>query len=158
MILFVILHAFIVKEVTNMKITTSSVLVVSAAALWFLTSQTVHAQRAQLNRIAHTLSLDGYSLRHESEGSLGEGRSTTFSLWLRAGADYSIRGTCDDDCPDLDLELRGPNGSVVDRDLLSDDIPIVETSPHRSGRYTVRIIMASCSIEPCGYTVGVFER
>ena len=141
-----------------MKITTSSVLVVSVAALWFLTSETLQAQRAQLTRIAHTLSFDGYSLTHESEGSLREGRSRTFSLWLRAGADYSIRGTCDDDCPDLDLELRGPNGAIVDRDFLNDDVPIVETSPDRAGRYTVTVVMASCSIEPCGYTVGVFER
>ena len=123
-----------------------------------VTSQVAHAQQAQLSRIASRLSDRGYVATHEvTEGWLNDGESATFTVWLRGSTRYTVRGTCDVDCSDLDLVLeRG--GSFVDSDTLRDSIPIVNASPATSGRYTVTVTMANCSNEPCAYTVGVFGR
>jgi hypothetical protein len=123
-----------------------------------VTSEVAHAQQAQLSRIARSLSNRGYEATHElTEGWLNDGESATFTVWLDRGTRYTLRGTCDSDCEDLDLVLRGP-ASFADSDTEPDSIPIVNASPARSGRYTVTVTMANCSSEPCRYIVGVFGR
>lgn len=115
-------------------------------------------QAAQLTRIGLNLAEAGFSSTHQREvGWLDDDESTTFSVWLEAGTEYVIRGTCDADCSDLDLELKR-NGRVVGRDFAPDDVPEVGARPRSPGWYQVRVIMASCEIEPCGYAVGTFGR
>lgn len=116
------------------------------------------AQQAQLTRIGLGLAYDGFRSTHERQvGSLYEDESTTFSVWLDQGTQYVFRGTCDRDCSDVDLELKR-NGHVVESDFAADDVPEITVRPPRSGWYQVRVIMASCSIEPCGFAVGTFGR
>lgn len=118
-----------------------------------------HAQQAQLTRIGLTLSDEGYRPTHNRQtGSLDDGGWTTFSVWLRPGTDYVFRGTCDGDCTDLDLRLEDDNGFLIDSDYAPDDVPEVSVRPRRAGWFHVRVIMASCTIEPCGYAVGTFGR
>lgn len=124
-----------------------------------LAQQVAVAQYAELTQIANRLSERGYRSTHERiAGWLDDGASTTFSVWLQRGTVYSLHGTCDRDCTDLDLELTSPTGSVVSRDFLSDAIPVVSAMPGESGRYRVRVVMATCSVGPCQYAVGIFGR
>ncbi|MGH6952370.1 MAG: hypothetical protein ACREH4_16015, partial [Vitreimonas sp.] len=73
-------------------------------------------------------------------------------LWtvnLRAGVTYRIYGACDDNCADLDMELYGLDGQLVDRDTRRDDTPYVQVTPVRSGRHNVRIWLYSCRAAAC---------
>ena len=91
-------------------------------------------------------------------GSLRSGASTNHSVQLNGGTSYSLIGVCDNDCSDLDLRLYDPNGREVASDVLTDDKPVVSWTPRRTGTYTVRAIMTSCSSEPCRYGIGVYGR
>lgn len=73
-------------------------------------------------------------------------------LWeinLRAGVNYRVYGACDNDCSDLDMEIYGPDGSLVDRDVATNDTPYVQVTPERNGSYYVRAWVFACSSEPC---------
>ena len=76
----------------------------------------------------------------------------------KGGVNYVILGVCDNDCSDLDLRLFDPNGREVASDLLTDDNPVVNVTPRRTGTYTVRAIMTTCSSQPCRYGIGVYGR
>jgi hypothetical protein len=125
--------------------------------LVMLVQQVAAGQHVQLTRIEARLSSIGYEQTHErSTGRLRNQESTTFRVWLQGGTQYSIRGTCDLDCADLDLELRSADGSLVDRDFQRNDVPVVSVRPAVPGYYNVRVVMARCSLEPCEYAVGTF--
>ena len=89
-------------------------------------------------------------------GSLREGANASHTLQLNAGTSYQIVGVCDNDCSDFDLRIYDANGRMVDEDVLTDDTPVLEVSPSRTGTYTVRAIMTTCSDEPCRYGIGVY--
>jgi hypothetical protein len=91
-------------------------------------------------------------------GSLRTGASTNHSVQLNGGTSYSLIGVCDNDCSDFDLRLFDGNGREVASDVLTDDTPVVSVTPRRTGTYTVRAIMTSCSSEPCRYGIGVYGR
>jgi hypothetical protein len=90
-------------------------------------------------------------------GSLLQDGATSHSVRLNAGTLYRMVGVCDGDCPDLDLVLLDPSGSQVASDLASDDTPEIAITPSRSGLYSVRAVMATCTRQPCGYMVGVYQ-
>ena len=115
-------------------------------------------QQAQLASIGTRLANAGYELLGERTGWLSNGASTSYRVSLVQGTEYTFRGTCDGDCSDLDLELEDANGRLVDSDYDPDDVPIVGIEPSRTGWFRVRVIMASCSENPCGYAVGRFGR
>lgn len=138
---------------------TGGCLVTLAAIALLAGTGLAHAQQAQLTRIGLTLADEGYRPTHNPHtGSLDEDEWTEFRVWLRPGADYVLRGTCDADCTDLDLRLEDDNGYLIDSDYASDDVPEVSVRPRRAGWFYVRVVMASCTIEPCGYAVGTFGR
>jgi hypothetical protein len=113
----------------------------------------------QFQRIATGLRQDGYSrVMAPESGWLDDDESTVFSVRLTEGKRYVIFGTCDNDCTDVDLRLFSPSGTKIAEDLLPDDEPMVEVVAYRSGLHDIRVSMASCSREPCEYTVGIFER
>jgi hypothetical protein len=87
-------------------------------------------------------------------GNLDEGSSRRISLSLDRGVSYSITGTCDDDCDDLDLKLRRGT-AIVDEDTEADAEPIVSVTPSSSGTYSLEVLMEGCSEEPCSYTIEV---
>jgi hypothetical protein len=101
----------------------------------------------------------GYSLTHQVyTGSLQQGDNEYVSVRLEAGNDYQIMGACDNDCSDLDLVLYDAAGNQVDDDLEMDDFPIVAVSPRRTATYRVKVVMATCSREPCRYGLGTFGK
>jgi hypothetical protein len=76
-------------------------------------------------------------------------RPYLWSVYLREGVNYRVYGACDDDCSDLDMELYGADGNLVDRDVAVDDVPYVQITPTQSGRHYVRIWVYACAAEPC---------
>lgn len=89
----------------------------------------------------------------ELSGMLDHGYYRVHNITLRSGVEYTFVGACDRDCSDLDLQLFDENGNLIDEDLLADDVPVVTVVPDWTGRFHVKVIMARCSISPCGYTV-----
>jgi hypothetical protein len=89
----------------------------------------------------------------ELSGMLEHGYYRIHNVTLRSGVEYTFVGACDRDCSDLDLQLFDENGNLIDEDLLRDDVPVVSVTPEWTGRFHVKVIMASCSISPCGYTI-----
>ncbi len=111
----------------------------------------------QIRTAGNLFSADGYQLHGDAHtGTLDNSASDDFSIFLEAGKTYALVAVCDVDCSDIDLSIADQTGEVVDSDYLDDDVPIVEVTPPRSGRYSVHIYMASCSAEPCYYGVGTF--
>ena len=101
----------------------------------------------------------GYSKSYDDYfGGLREGRSNTVSLNLRRGYTYKIIGLCDNDCSDIDLSIYDENNNLIDRDILVDDLPILNVSPRRTGPFSLNISMADCRIEPCRYAVTVYFK
>ncbi|GGR33609.1 hypothetical protein [Deinococcus ruber] len=82
----------------------------------------------------------------------------TVTYTLVAGRTYKIVGACDNDCDNLDLELRDDNGNLIDRDDADDDIPIVDVTPKRTGDFKLKVIMSGCASQNgCEYGVDVYR-
>ena len=111
----------------------------------------------------YTQQLDGYLDGYVQEYAAGArsagirdvvvpleaGTEHRWSINLEGGRNYGIFGACDEDCSDVDLIVEGPNGQDLGSDLLLDDYPIVGFTAPSSGRYTVRIQLVTCEVEPC---------
>ncbi|MFG1691062.1 hypothetical protein ACGF5M_02710, partial [Gemmatimonadota bacterium] len=91
-------------------------------------------------------------------GSLTESSRENISLTLPQNADIAIWGVCDNECSNLDLVLTSGTGEVVDNDKEPDDVPLVVVQTGSSQSYTLRVSMATCTVEPCYYAVGVYRR
>jgi hypothetical protein len=72
-----------------------------------------------------------------------------WSIYLVAGQNYRIYGACDDQCADMDMEIYGNDGALVDRDSGTDDRPFVQITPSVSGRAYVRMWAFQCDPGPC---------
>ena len=99
-----------------------------------------HDPTASFNRSTATApmgnaSVDGRSVwRYSSQ-------TVTVSGYFWAGE--TIRGTCDEDCLDLNLSLYDSTGNLVSEDVALDAEPVV-TAPH-NGQYILEVSMPSCS-------------
>lgn len=134
-----------------------------AAAMAFAAPAPAAAQlnvvRAQLDSTA--ILMNGRGFRQQDDfvtGSMNAGANEEFELSLDGGKQYVIVGFCDGDCTDLDLALTSAGGADVDSDYETDDYPVVLVEPGRAGTYNLKVIMATCSVEPCFYGVGVFAK
>ncbi|PTA66499.1 hypothetical protein [Deinococcus arcticus] len=78
---------------------------------------------------------------------LNNGQTARVTMTL-LGGDYKVKAICDDDCADIDLEVRDERGNRVGWDYAADDEPIV-TFRVGPGRYTVNLIMEDCDWTPC---------
>jgi hypothetical protein len=115
--------------------------------------------RFQLDLVKTFAESTGWELTHEFQiGSLREGEDDAFTGTFRDGWEYRIVSFCDEDCSDVDLYLRDGYGDEVDSDVSTNDVPIIECRPSRTGDYTVQLSMYECSAEPCYFGVGVFGR
>jgi len=91
-------------------------------------------------------------------GLVDDGRNMSVTYTLAKGNTYKIVGVCDNDCSDIDFELRDDNGNLIDSDSAKDDIPIVEVTPIRTGKFTLKVFMQSCSNSVgCVYGVDVYR-
>jgi hypothetical protein len=112
---------------------------------------------AQLNRLSATM--EGRNMAQATRdltGSLRNGQRTDWTIFLVKEIDYRIHGVCDNDCRDLDLILLDERGNEISQDTSTDDIPIVNARPKWTGRFTLRVIMEDCKVNPCNYGVRFF--
>ena len=115
--------------------------------------------RTLLQRASNTTASGGYVETHDAKmGSLREGQNTEWKIRLNAGTEYRIVGVCDHDCSDFDLKLFNVAGTTVSEDIETDDVPVLSITPPATREYTIRAIMATCSVSPCRYGVGVYGR
>jgi hypothetical protein len=129
------------------------------AALLF--AAPAHAQpqiiRTQLDSAAVLMGNEGFRLQDDIvTGDLRQGEDEQFELELEGGRTYIIVGVCDGDCSDLDMALTTAGGEDVDSDYETDDVPMVMVEVPRGAVYHLKVEMATCSVEPCAFGVGVF--
>ena len=124
-----------------------------------IANQWVRQVRSQIRLREDVLTTRGYELTTQIyTGRLRDDESETLVSELRFGNDYAFLGVCDNDCSDVDLRLFDDDGREVDSDVRTDDWPVVRVTPARSGRFRVRVIMASCRTNPCYYGVGLYRK
>jgi hypothetical protein len=142
-----------------MKLPVIALAAIGAALLSSPAQAQLSVVQDQLERFATAASERGFRQQDEfATGSLDDQGAEEFELTLDGGKRYTIVAFCDGDCSDLDLTLATSDGDEVDSDLADDDYPVVEVQTRQDGTYTLRVVMAACSVEPCFYGVGVFTR
>jgi hypothetical protein len=80
-----------------------------------------------------------------------------WSIELNEGVNYRVYGACDDACADLDMEIYGADGALVERDSARDDTPFVQITPTQSGRHFVRLWLYACAAESCAVAARVMS-
>lgn len=137
----------------------AAVMVVSGALSADQYNQLVWQQLQAHERAAAGSDFDN---RNYMMGKLRAGEQADWPVDLHNGRRYLLTGACDDDCSDIDLALIDPSGQVVDEDVLEDDQPVLDLEVDGwrigGGRYTLRLTMYNCSVQPCYYGIGVFEQ
>lgn len=88
----------------------------------------------------------------------GQNRQVERTYELEAGQTYRIIGSCDRDCTNMDMEVFGPDGTLVGENRLADDHPYVEVTPEVTGTYRVHPWVVVCQARPCYGGVRVLKR
>jgi hypothetical protein len=91
-------------------------------------------------------------------GKLQNRRMDSWTFSVDKGTDYIIIGACDNDCQDVDIQLKDTDDHVVERDDKADDTPVISFKPKQSGRYTIEITMTQCKDDPCYFGFGIFTK
>jgi len=97
-------------------------------------------------------------LRNYVMGKLQNRRLDSWTFAFDKGTDYIITGACDNDCQDVDIQLKDSDDHVVERDDKADDTPVISFKPKQSGRYTIEITMTQCKDDPCYFGFGIFTK
>jgi hypothetical protein len=90
-------------------------------------------------------------------GALSNGSSERVTFHSSGGGTTSIIGVCDTSCSNVDLVLYDAAGNILDKDVLSDDAPIV-TRTGGEANLTVEVQMAKCSMSSCRYGLRAFFK
>lgn len=110
-----------------------------------------------LDKMTEVYGDKGYSpTGYQHQGAMNQGQEEVLKITLSGGSDFQIMGACNADCGNMDIELRDASGTLVDKDELEDDFPIVAASA--GGTYTARVVMTKCSGNPCTYGVKAFRK
>lgn len=88
---------------------------------------------------------------------LHKGQDVKFTRDFEAGVKYAVVGGGDNGTKDLDIYILDDNGNEVAKDALTDNFPVVEFTPRRSGRYTVRVLMYDSGNNGGFGTVGILK-
>jgi hypothetical protein len=89
--------------------------------------------------------------------SLDEGRNQTVFFSVSSAREYTIVGGCDDDCSDLDFELRDQFGRYIADDSSYGEYPQITATLYPNTQYRLMVRMEECSAEPCGYAMNVYR-
>jgi hypothetical protein len=115
--------------------------------------------RSQLQSAGQRLETVGYAPTGQvSTGSLNNGSEESVSVALEGGGNYAIVGVCDSGCRDLDLVAFDGAGNEVASDQEMDDTPMVNFSATQTGTWRLQVTMASCTADPCHYSLAVYAR
>ena len=88
---------------------------------------------------------------------LHKGQDVKFTRDFEAGVKYAVVGGGDDGTKDLDVYILDADGNEVAKDELADNIPVVEFTPRRAGRYTIKVVMFDSGSKGGFGTVGVLK-
>jgi hypothetical protein len=118
-----------------------------------------HLQR-QIEGASQRLSREGYARTHDAQvGVLNTEESELFAVTLPSGPAYTIVGVCDQDCTSLHLVvLNEAQNYELAAARRANEAPVVHVTPRATARYHVKVIMASCKMNPCWYGVAVYRR
>jgi hypothetical protein len=146
-------------------IRTGSAIVLAPLMLW---PSTFRAQgnpwqrhvEHQLERATLRLSREGYARPHDVQvGLLNTEESESFTLTLPSGQAYALVGVCDNDCTSLHLiVLNETKNYEVAAARTAHEAPVVQLTPRNTARYYVKVVMASCQMNPCSYGIAVYRR
>lgn len=112
----------------------------------------------QIRAALRTAAARARGARAQGEPLMGvlNGKATdTKAVELQAGVRYTLVGVCDENCPDIDLRIWGPNGAKLAEDVQQNNTPILEFTAPAAGRYRLSIEMVSCNANPCAWGVQV---
>ena len=125
-----------------------------------LIAQTQHQVWSQLQNQFTTANKDGFKQHTYIFQWLGMGMEPLLNwpFHLSAGSSYLIVGVCDNSCTDVDLAVEDKDRVVLASDTAADDLPIVRFTPSTTDTYYIRPTMHKCSVDPCGYGIGVFVK
>jgi hypothetical protein len=91
-------------------------------------------------------------------GSLRDGGEQRFTVEAPAGVRLSVRGSCDNACDDIDLEIFDAEGRPVGSDVEDDGVPSVTLQPvDHPRKLAINLIMNRCFHDACGVAMGVFK-
>ncbi|MEQ1780800.1 MAG: hypothetical protein ABMA14_05535 [Hyphomonadaceae bacterium] len=89
---------------------------------------------------------------------LGESEISEFVFRIDPGKTYYVRGACDDDCPDIDLQAFNAAGDSVGEDAQPNELPEIQIPAGKSGaELHVIISVETCLQETCVSGVGLFQ-
>ena len=89
---------------------------------------------------------------------LGEGEISEFVFQIDPGKTYYVRGACDNDCLDIDLQAFNAAGGSVGEDVSPNELPEIQIPAGKSGaELHVIISVETCLQETCVSGVGLFQ-
>ncbi|GAB5408148.1 MAG: hypothetical protein BalsKO_05130 [Balneolaceae bacterium] len=100
----------------------------------------------------------GYKVKNYIIGMIQESDDNIWTFYLDSSKEYLFEGFCDEDCEDLDLYLYNEEGVELNKDIEEDDFPLFFYEPIVSGRYSIKVKMYSCNVEPCYFGLAIFEK
>lgn len=125
-----------------------------------LTAEQYQSQvMAQMASVQQALAAQGFQqVGQPTSGALQTSAQQDIPVDLYVGYEYRIAAVCDNDCTDIDLTLFDGMGQVISQDNAVDAHPIVPVYVTGSGRFTVKVLMYTCSNQPCYYAAALFGR
>lgn len=137
----------------------------SLAALTLLLGASASAQDQSSEQVTRLLDAAAQSYAPKGyqpdssiqSGALREGSTERIALHVGGGGVDSIIGVCDSSCSNLDLVLYDGAGNVIDKDVLSDDSPIVSRTGGTTN-LTVEVQMVKCAMSSCRYGLRAFLK
>jgi hypothetical protein len=89
---------------------------------------------------------------------LHKNQDVKFTRDFEAGVKYAVVGGGDNGTKDLDVHVLDENGQEVVKDDLTDNNPIVQFTPRRSGRYTIKVVMYDAGENGGFGTIGILKQ
>lgn len=132
-------------------------------AMAFVLASSASAQDAQqiqrlFDKAADQMRQRGYAATSPmSEGTLSASGKERIKLHVAGSGLTQIMGLCDTNCSDIDLALYDGSGNLIDKDVLTDDVPIV-TWRGGAADLTVEVMMMKCKVSSCHYGVQSFVK
>ena len=113
-----------------------------------------------LARLATNAHSQGYnrSVAGPVYGHLDDDGIATHDMTVASGVDYALIGACDNDCTDVDLKISDAAGNVIMQDIAVDDTPVLLFHSNSAGKWQVKVVMATCSRNPCYYGIQLLAR
>lgn len=122
-------------------------------------AQTADYRRPVLRELEDYASRNAeYSVTYTGSGRTSTATPLELAIYVTAGRSYLLRGSCDEDCRDVDLSVKSANGTTLGSDMLTDDFPIVSFVAPYTGSVVARVTMPSCSTSWCYYGLIVLEK